>query len=230
MLAGLHPGLRWADSTLFVQSRYEANAAWAKSVQLAPSVLAPQLASVIDVDPLGDGPANRRDPRRARAVDGREADVASPACGSAGRTISRSCQTRRTDRSTMSSWQPRSLRHRGFVIRCQWDGRARCRCHCHPLRLSPWPAMTPLLTAAEVAAQLRVPVEAIRRRAIRREIPHVRIGQRWIRFTPADVDAIVALFRVEPLERPRASDLPARPPEVYVKPRQRGRDANAHRR
>jgi DNA-binding transcriptional ArsR family regulator len=62
MLASLHPGLRWADSTLFMQSRYEGNAAWARAVQLLPSVLAPVLLPVIDVDPLGDCSARRRDP------------------------------------------------------------------------------------------------------------------------------------------------------------------------
>lgn len=62
MLAGLHPGMRWASSTLFIQSRYAGNAFWARGVQLAPSVLATRPLTVIDVDPLGDGPLSRRDP------------------------------------------------------------------------------------------------------------------------------------------------------------------------
>jgi DNA-binding transcriptional ArsR family regulator len=62
MLASLHPGMGWASSTLFIQSRYEGTAIWARGAQLAPSVLATRPLTVIDVDPLGDGPCSRRDP------------------------------------------------------------------------------------------------------------------------------------------------------------------------
>ena len=45
----------------------------------------------------------------------------------------------------------------------------------------------PLLTAAEVAARLRVPVKAVYELAIRR----VRVGQRRVRWRPKDVQNFI---------------------------------------
>jgi hypothetical protein len=50
---------------------------------------------------------------------------------------------------------------------------------------------------AEFAAMFGVPVEAIRRRVYKREIPHLRIGHRWIRFTDAHISEIERIFTVK---------------------------------
>jgi excisionase family DNA binding protein len=63
------------------------------------------------------------------------------------------------------------------------------------------------LTCAEVAALFGIPAEHIRRRAIRREIPHTRFGRRHIRFSLQDVAEIDRMHRVlpPPPETPRRS-------------------------
>ena len=63
------------------------------------------------------------------------------------------------------------------------------------------------LTCAEVAALFGIPAEHIRRRAIRREIPHTRFGRRHIRFSLQDVAEIERMHRVlpPPPETPRRS-------------------------
>jgi excisionase family DNA binding protein len=58
------------------------------------------------------------------------------------------------------------------------------------------------LTCAEVAALFGIPAEHIRRRAIRREIPHTRFGRRHIRFSLQDVAEIERMHRVLPLPLP----------------------------
>lgn len=64
---------------------------------------------------------------------------------------------------------------------------------------------TRYLTCAEVAALFGIPAEHIRRKAIRREIPHTRFGRRHIRFSLQDVAEIEQMHRVLPLlaEKPR---------------------------
>lgn len=54
------------------------------------------------------------------------------------------------------------------------------------------------LTCAQVAALFGIPTEHIRRKAIKKQIPHTRFGRRHIRFSPEDVAAIERMHRVEP--------------------------------
>jgi hypothetical protein len=57
----------------------------------------------------------------------------------------------------------------------------------------------------EVAAIFGVPVETIRRRAINRQIPHVRIDEKGtvrIRYSEDDVREIDRMFRVTPEPQP----------------------------
>jgi hypothetical protein len=87
MLANLHPGMHWADSTLLVQSRYDGTAGWARGMQLAPSVLAPRPLTVIDVDPLGDGRLNPRDPLILFPVSRVRSVTATPPDGRTSRNL-----------------------------------------------------------------------------------------------------------------------------------------------
>jgi len=66
---------------------------------------------------------------------------------------------------------------------------------------------------ADVAEMFGIPVEAIRRRASRGEIPHLRLGHRFIRFTDDDIAEIERIFRVEAQPAPVLLDRqrPSRP-------------------
>lgn len=59
--------------------------------------------------------------------------------------------------------------------------------------------MTDLLTPRDLAARLGKTADYWQRKAARREIPHRRIG-RDVRFTEADVDAILAASLIAPVD------------------------------
>lgn len=56
-----------------------------------------------------------------------------------------------------------------------------------------------LLTPDEAAERLGHSADYWKRRARRKEVPHVRIGAA-VRFTEADIEAIIAAARVEPVD------------------------------
>jgi excisionase family DNA binding protein len=60
-------------------------------------------------------------------------------------------------------------------------------------------------TSAEVAEMFGIPVDAIRRRASRKEIPHIRVGRNWIRFSEENIAEIERMLRSRRSRHPRCS-------------------------
>lgn len=56
--------------------------------------------------------------------------------------------------------------------------------------------MTRLLSYADAASYLSIPEGTLRSMVCRRQIPHVRMSARMVKFDPAELDAWISLHRV----------------------------------
>jgi excisionase family DNA binding protein len=74
-----------------------------------------------------------------------------------------------------------------------------------------------LYTVEEAAEMLGVTVDFIRRRYQKGEIPHVRIG-RYVKFSQANIDAIVDQFTVQPSAAPTPRRRRRRMADIDVSP------------